>query len=37
MAMMTEDEVRDSAKTILGFDNVEDGVLQGTGQITTFN
>ncbi len=37
MAMMTEDEVRDSAKTILGFDKVEDGVLQGTGQITTFN
>lgn len=37
MAMMTEDEVRDSAKTILGFDDVEDGVLQGTGQITTFN
>ena len=37
MAMMTEDEVRDSAKTILGSDNVEDGVLQGTGQITTFN
>lgn len=37
MAMMTEDDVRDSAKTILGFDKVEDGVLQGTGQITTFN
>lgn len=37
MAMMTEDEVRDSAKIILGLDKAEDGVLQGTGQITTFN
>lgn len=34
---LTEDQVRDSAKTILGFDAVEDGVQQGTGQITTFN
>ncbi len=33
----TEDEVRDSAKIILGFDTEEAGVLQGTGQITTFN
>lgn len=33
----TEDEVRDSAKLILGFDKTEDGVQQGTGQITTFN
>lgn len=33
----TEDEVRDSAKTILGFDEKEDNVKQGTGQITTFN
>lgn len=33
----TEDEVRDTAKLILGFDEVEKGVQQGTGQITTFN
>lgn len=35
--MRTEDEVRDSAKLVLGFDKTEDGVQQGTGQITTFN
>ena len=33
----TEDEVRDSAKQILGFDDNEPNVEQGTGQITTFN
>lgn len=33
----TEDEIRDSAKLILGFDKNEIGVQQGTGQITTFN
>lgn len=33
----TEDEVRDYAKIILNFNEVEDGVRQGTGQITTFN
>ncbi len=33
----TEDEVRDNAKTILGFDKKEPNVKQGTGQITTFN
>lgn len=33
----TEDEVRDSAKKILGFDKKEDNINQGTGQITTFN
>lgn len=33
----TEDEVRDAAKVILGFDDNEENVLQGTGQITTFN
>lgn len=33
----TEDEVRDSAKTILGLDETESGIKQGTGQITTFN
>ncbi len=33
----TEDQVRDNAKLVLGFDEVEKGVQQGTGQITTFN
>ena len=33
----TEDEVRDSAKIILGFDKTEPKIKQGTGQITTFN
>ena len=33
----TEDEVRDSAKIILGFNDDEPNVKQGTGQITTFN
>ena len=37
MKYRTEDEVRDSAKLILGFDKVEPKVKQGTGQITTFN
>ena len=35
--MKTEDEVRDGAKVILGFDDGETDVQQGTGQITTFN
>jgi len=35
--MRTEDQVRDEAKIILGFDDGEANVLQGTGQITTFN
>ncbi len=35
--MRTEDQVRDEAKIILGFDDNEDDVQQGTGQITTFN
>lgn len=35
--MRTEDEVRDSAKSILGFDKKEKDIIQGTGQITTFN
>lgn len=34
---LTEDEVRDSARIILGFDKPESDVKQGTGQITTFN
>lgn len=33
----TEDEVRDDSKIILGFNNKEAGIQQGTGQITTFN
>lgn len=33
----TEDEVRDEAKIILGFDQKESKIQQGTGQITTFN
>ena len=37
MNYRTEDEVRDSAKLILGFGKTEPKVKQGTGQITTFN
>lgn len=37
MICRTEDEVRDQAKIVLGFDKDEEGVQQGTGQITTFN
>lgn len=33
----TEDEIRDSAKKILGFDEKEPNIKQGAGQITTFN
>ena len=33
----TEDEIRDRAKVVLGFDEVEAGIQQGTGQVTTFN
>lgn len=33
----TEDVVRDNAKIYLGFDDSEENVQQGTGQITTFN
>lgn len=33
----TEDEIRDDAKIILGFDEKDPDVKQGTGQITTFN
>ena len=33
----TEDEVRDEAKMILGFNEKEANIRQGTGQITTFN
>ena len=34
---LTEDEVRDSDKFILGFNEVESNIQQGTGQITKFN
>ena len=37
MASRTEDEVRDSAKVVLGFDQNETDIIQGTGQLTTFN
>lgn len=33
----TEDVIRDEAKLILGFDQEEKDIKQGTGQITTFN
>ncbi len=35
--ILTEDEVRDNAKIVLGFNKTEKGIKQGTGQITTFN
>ena len=35
--MRTEDQVRDEAKIILGLNDVEPNIQQGTGQITTFN
>ena len=34
---LTEDQVRNMAAKTLGFDDGESGVVQGTGQITTFN
>lgn len=34
---ITEDEVRDNDKIALGFNEKEQGIQQGTGQITTFN
>ncbi len=34
---LTEDVVRDTAKHVLGFDSAEADVLQGTGQLTSFN
>lgn len=37
LIIKTEDEVRDEAKIILGFNKKEENVVQGTGQITTFN
>ena len=35
--VLTEDQVRDRDKILLGFDCLERYVKQGTGQITTFN
>ena len=37
MSLRTEDQVRDYAKIVLGFDEAEENIDQGTGQITTFN
>ena len=37
MSLRTEDQVRDYSKLVLGFDETEENVVQGTGQITTFN
>ena len=37
MSLRTEDQVRDYAKLVLGFDEAEENIDQGTGQITTFN
>lgn len=37
MSLRTEDQVRDYAKDVLGFEDDDDNVTQGTGQITTFN
>lgn len=37
MNYITEDVVRDEAKFILGFNESEKNIQQGTGQITTFN
>ena len=34
---LTEDEIRDADKIALGFNEKEENVQQGTGQITTFN
>lgn len=37
LMVRTEDEIRDYAKAILGFDEKDPEIKQGTGQITTFN
>lgn len=37
MIDMTEDQVRDLAGNILGFNEKEDNIQQGVGQLTTFN
>lgn len=35
--MRTEDQVRDQAQITLGFNEEQPNIIQGTGQITTFN
>lgn len=37
MTLRTEEQVRDYAREVLGFNEVEENINQGTGQITTFN
>ena len=37
MVELTEDQVRDLACNILGFNNLDEGIQQGVGQLTTFN
>lgn len=37
MTLRTEDQVKDYAREVLGFNEVEENINQGTGQITTFN
>ena len=37
MIYKTEDEVRNEAREILGFNENEEGIKQGAGQVTTFN
>ncbi|EEI85491.1 hypothetical protein HMPREF0072_1952 [Anaerococcus lactolyticus ATCC 51172] len=37
MSLRTEDQVRDYAREVLGFNEIEENINQGTGQITTFN
>ena len=36
MTLRTEDQVRDYAKEILGFDEIEENINQGTGKIKSF-
>lgn len=36
MTIRTEDQVRDYAKVVLGFDEAEENIVQGTGQIKSF-
>ena len=36
MSLRTEDQVRDYAKLVLGFDEAKENVDQGTGKIKSF-
>ena len=36
MTLRTEDQVRDYAKLVLGFDEAKENVDQGTGKIKSF-